>query len=87
MKYLQTLNSINTESRKISQYAKKYVDLLENSLEELEKLEAEADKCDSCEQACNVRAEIRTIGENLGKLCAMLEKDERFPDLDDFLVY
>ena len=49
MKYLQTLNSINTESRKISQYAKKYVDLLENSLEELEKLEAEADKCDSCE--------------------------------------
>lgn len=49
MKYLQTLNSINTESRKISQYAKKYVDLLENSLEELEKLEVLSDKCDSCE--------------------------------------
>ena len=39
MKYYETLNSINKDSRKIGQYAQKYINLLESSLEELEKLE------------------------------------------------
>lgn len=63
------------------------MNLLDSSLEELERLEEMSSKCETCDQACKLRNEVRVLGEHLAKLCAMLEKDEKFPDLDDFLIY
>ena len=72
MKYLSTLNCLAKLPKKIGQYAEKYMNLLDSSLEELERLEEMSSKCETCEEACKLRNEVRIIGENLAKLCAML---------------
>lgn len=88
MKYLETLSSAKNSSVKtLKNFAEKYENNLSKALEELETLEAKGKKCTNCTEACKVRADVNTIGENLRVLCGLLEKDSSFPDLDDFLIY
>ncbi|MCB0369454.1 MAG: hypothetical protein KDD45_08395 [Bdellovibrionales bacterium] len=87
MRYLSTLKT-GKESNKefIKSYATNFEDTLNQSLEALYKLKAHAKDTDDINKASSIRADIASIGHNLGRLCRLMEKDKTFPDLEDFLV-
>ena len=55
MRYYETLSSVGKDSGVLKKYAQKYATLLEDSMEELDKLETIANNCDTCEEACKGR--------------------------------
>jgi len=59
---------------------------MDSSLESLQKLDAHLNECSSYEEASAIRKKITEIGAALGELCSILEKDEHFPDIEDFLL-
>jgi hypothetical protein len=43
-------------------------------------------KCTNYTEASEVRKKVISIGEELGVLCSYLQKDDNFPDIEDFLL-
>ena len=83
-KYLQSL-SFGKSKKSISKFADKFTDLFDSSLESLEELESLRNGCDNLKSASFLRSKLSECGEILNKVVKLLEKDEKFPDLEDFL--
>ena len=88
MKYLQTVEShgLGSSKRGLKVYSEKFVKALDAALLSLEELRAESEKEIDYKVACFLREKTAAVGEQLSDLCAMLEKDPSFPDLEDFLL-
>ena len=87
IKYLHTLEyAEKSEHQYIKNYASYFNNVLNESLEALEKLRDDVHALDDLNEAHRIRTNIGGIGKNLAKLCNRLEKDPNFPDLEDFLI-
>lgn len=84
-KYLQLLRFSSTKVF-INKFAEDFQNLFDKGLRQVEDLETyEAKEDDTLATAVTLRQKIQESGDTLNEIVKFLEKDDKFPDLEDFL--
>jgi hypothetical protein len=87
VRYLEILKSnLSTEKTNIKTYYEKFANAVDSGLAAIQDLESSLDHCNNYSEAADVRKKVISIGESLGDLCSYLQKDDNFPDIEDFLL-
>lgn len=79
-------STLSTEKPNIKSYYERFANAVDSGLAAVQDLESSLDNCNDYAQAADVRKKVISIGESLGELCNHLQKDDNFPDIEDFLL-
>ena len=77
---------MSTEKANIKTYYEKFANAVDSGLASIQDLEDSLNHCNDYAEAADVRKKVISIGESLGDLCSYLQKDDNFPDIEDFLL-
>ena len=84
-RYLQTLNTSNLKTH-VNKFVEDFHELFDKCLKEVEELETyDIDEVEELPRAAKLRRMVTECEGTLNQLVKYLEKDEKFPDLEDFL--
>lgn len=79
-------SNLSTEKANIKTYYERFANAVDSAIASIQDLESSLEHCNDYAEASDVRKKVIKIGESLGELCNHLQKDDNFPDIEDFLL-